>query len=171
MKPLTGGAVLLFALSITACGGASASPPVTSTASETPTPTPTATVSQFASIIAEREQAWRDYEDDVTDCALASMGTSALDQAKHTACTFTVGTVTITAQSAVKEIMRLPSPPAEIRDLVDRTIAVLEPLGDNPATATACEDKKSEACDAAVTKANADIRQVTSVLDAWKPYL
>lgn len=170
MKSLLGGALLLCLLSVSACGSsAPAAAPVT--ASATPTPTPTATVSQFASIIAEREQAWRDYEADITDCAFASMGTSGLDQAKHTACTFTVGTVTITAQSAVKEILRLPSPPSEIRDLVDRTISVLEPLGDNPAAATACEDKKSEACDAALTKANGDIRRVTSVLDAWKPYL
>lgn len=158
------------ALALTGCASSAPAAAPTNKASETPTPQPTATVSQFASIIAEHEKTWRDYEDNITDCALAGISTAAIDEAKRLTCAYTASTVALTAQNAVRDIMKLPSPPAEVRELVARTITALEPLGDNQAP-TACEDKTSEACDNAITKANGDIRYVTAVLDAWKPYL
>ncbi|CAH0287046.1 hypothetical protein SRABI83_04094 [Arthrobacter sp. Bi83] len=170
MKSLLGGALLLCLLSVTACGSSAPAAAPNTTPVETATPTPTATVSQFASVIAEHEKSWRDYEEKIVDCAFAGISSAAIDQVKRTTCTYTASTVTLEAQTALRDIMKLPSPPAEIKDLVNRTITVLEPLGDNQAS-TACSDQTSEACDGAITKANGDIRPVTSVLDAWKPYL
>jgi hypothetical protein len=46
---------------------------------------------------------------------------------------------------------------------------VLDPLADNDAVQV-CDDAESKACDAAITKANADVRSVTSGLAAWEPY-
>lgn len=127
-------------------------------------------VSQFAMTIAPRDQSWRKYEDNIASCALAAKGTKPIDQSKHAACTYDVQTVTRNARSAITEILRLPTPPAEIKELVDRTITALEPLADSAAV-EACADKASERCAAAVTKANADIRAVNAVLDEWKPYI
>ncbi|MBT2568090.1 hypothetical protein J7I84_16615 [Arthrobacter sp. ISL-85] len=172
MKTHIGGAALAACIILlTGCSGstqaASTSPSATPT--PTPTPTPTASVGQYASIIAENETAWRDYEDKIVDCALASIGTKPLDYAKRTACRFTVQTVTVTAKTAAREIRQLPKPPAEIDTLVTRTLSALDVIGKNDAT-TACKDTESDSCDAAETQVNGDIRLLTPVLDAWKPY-
>ncbi|MCY1238759.1 hypothetical protein D9M72_515160 [compost metagenome] len=82
----------------------------------------------------------------------------------------TVQTATITAKTAAKNLRTLPKAPAEITSLLDRTLRVLDPLADNDA-AKVCSDTESRACDATITKANGDVRFVTSVLDAWKPHL
>jgi hypothetical protein len=174
MKQFIGGALLLCLLPITACGStpaASSTPETTSaTATPTPTPTPTATTAQFASILAENEKNWRDYEEDITKCAFASIGTTPIDNANTIACSFTVQTVTVTAKTAARDIRKLPTAPAEVAPLVERTLVALDALAVSQASAT-CDDARSEGCDAAITKANGDIRPLVSVLDAWKPYL
>ncbi|WP_405475588.1 hypothetical protein [Paenarthrobacter ilicis] len=165
------GLILLVSVGLTGCSTTgSESAPVTSTAvTATPTPTPTATVAQFASIITEREEAWREYEDNIVACALASIGDTAIDFAKRTTCGYTVSTVVLTAKQAAAQIRKLPAPPAELHSLVARTLTNLDVLAKNPAR-TACEDKQSEACDSAITQANGEIRPLITVLDAWKPY-
>ncbi len=166
-------AVVAVALVLSACGSDAAATGATSTsttATLTPTPTPTATVSQYASIITEYEQDWREYEDDIVNCALASIGTKPIDKITRLTCSMTVQTVTITAKTAARNMRTLPKAPAEVSTLVERTLKVLDPLAVSDAV-DACGDAESEACDAAITKANGDIRPVTSVLDAWKPYL
>ncbi|MCT9871757.1 hypothetical protein [Paenarthrobacter aurescens] len=167
------GPILLVSVGLTGCSSAGSEPaPVTSTAvtaAPTPTPTPTTSVEQFASIITEREEAWREYEDNIVACALASIGDTAIDFAKRTTCGYTVSTVVLTAKQAAVQIRKLPTPPAELQSLVARTLTNLDVLAKNPAP-TACEDKESEACDAAITQANGEIRPLITVLDAWKPY-
>jgi hypothetical protein len=134
-------------------------------------PTPTATTAQFASILSESETDWREYEDNITKCAFASIGTTVTDNIDMMTCSLTVQTVTITAKTAAKDIRKLPAPPAEVAPLVKRTLVALDALADSKASTTTCADARSEACDAAITKANGDIRPLVSVLDAWKPYL
>ncbi|MFK0002541.1 hypothetical protein [Paenarthrobacter sp. NPDC090522] len=164
---------LLVGASLSGCGGASgaaqADSVTSATATPTPSPTPTATVAQFASIITEREADWRDYEDNIVDCALASIGKTAIDSVKRTTCGYSVSVVVLTAKQAAVQIRKLPAPPAEVQSLVTRTLTHLDVLAKNPAP-TACEDKQSEACDAAITQANGEIRPLITVLDAWKPY-
>lgn len=65
MKPLIGGAVLLFVLSVTACGGAPGSAPATTSASETPTPTPTPTVTVTETPTASAIATTGSYADDL----------------------------------------------------------------------------------------------------------
>ncbi|MBP1235236.1 DNA-binding ferritin-like protein [Arthrobacter sp. PvP102] len=108
---------------------------------------------------------WKDYEDKITDCAFASVGTKPIDQVTRLTCSMTVQTATITAKTAAKNLRALAKAPAEITSLLDRTLRVLDPLADNDA-AKVCSDAESKACDAAITKANGDVRFVTSVLDA-----
>ncbi|MCX8454606.1 hypothetical protein [Paenarthrobacter ureafaciens] len=171
-KLLLVGAVLI-SVGLTGCGGASEASQVEKTtaaaASPTSTSTPTATVAQFASIITEREADWREYEDNIVDCALASIGKTAIDSIKRTTCGYSVTVVVLTAKQAAAQIRKLPTPPAEVQSLVKRTLTNLDALAKNPAP-TACEDKQSEACDAAITQANGEIRPLITVLDAWKPY-
>lgn len=162
-----------MSLGLTGCSSTGSEPaPVTSTTATvtpTPSPTPTATVAQFASIITEREADWRDYEDNIVDCALASIGKTAIDSVKRTTCGYSVSVVVLTAKQAAAQIRKLPTPPAEVQSLVARTLTNLDVLAKNPAP-TACEDKQSEACDAAITQANGEIRPLITVLDGWKPY-
>lgn len=172
MKTHIGGAALAACIILlTGCSGstqaASTSPSTSPT--PTPTPTPTASVAQYASIITENEQALRDYEKNIVDCAFASIGTKPIDYAKRTACRFSAQTVTLTSKTAAREIRKLPKPPAEIDTLVTRTLSSLDLIGKNDASA-ACKDTESASCDAAETQANGDIRLLTPVLDAWKPY-
>lgn len=168
MKMHIGGATLAACLILLA-GCAGPAPKAATSPSPTPTPTPTASVAQFASIISEYEQDWRDYEENIGGCAFASVGTAPIDFAKRTACRYTAQTVTVTAKTAAREIRTLPKPPLEVEALVSRTLASLDRLGKNDASA-ACEDTESESCDAAETQANGDIRPLISVLDAWQPY-
>ena len=166
-------AVVASTLLLSACGSGVAATGTASTSTTptpTPTPTPTATVSQYASIIAEYEQDWREYENAIVDCAFASIGTTAMDKITRLTCSMTVQTVTITAKTAARNMRELPKPPAEVSSLVERTLRALDPLAVNDAVEV-CDDAESEACDAAITKANGNIRPVVSVLDAWKPYL
>lgn len=93
-----------------------------------------------------------------------------MDKVTRLTCSMTVQTATITAKTAARSMRALPKAPAEITSLVTRTLKVLDPLADNDAVQV-CDDAESEACDAAITKANGDVRSVTSVLAAWKPYL
>lgn len=58
-------------LALSACGSESMESPSTPTPTPVPTVEATATPAQFASIIAEHERNWRDYEDNMTDCAMA----------------------------------------------------------------------------------------------------
>lgn len=166
--------LMMGMLALSACGTGSAaagtSPSSTPSSTPTPTPTPTSTVSQFASIVAEYEQGWRGYEEKITDCAFASIGTTPMDGVTRLTCSMTVQTATITASTAAKRMRTLPEAPAEVTTLVERTLKALDPLADNNAV-DVCDKPESEACDAAITKANGDVRFVTSVLDAWKPYL
>lgn len=168
MKLHIGGATLAACLILLSGCGTPAQQSAVSP-SPTPTPTPTASVAQFASIITEHEQDWRDYEENIGACAFASIGTTATDFAKRTACRYTVQTVTLTAKTAARDIRKLPEPPSEIDALVTRTLASLDTIGKNDATA-ACKDTESVSCDAAETQANGDIRPLVSILDAWKPY-
>lgn len=161
------GAILM----LTACGGTAQSTPATATPSPTPTPTPTAKPAQFASILSENEKNWRDYEDNISECAFARVvGKSAMDAVKVTTCGMTVVIVTLNAKSAIKAINALPTPDAEVKTLVDRTLTALEPLS-KIESVNACSDQKSETCSAAETEANGAIRGVTVVLDAWAPYM
>ncbi|MEO5313190.1 hypothetical protein PV772_03560 [Pseudarthrobacter sp. CC12] len=168
--PIAAG-LIVAALSLSACGGttpaADASP--TATVSPTPSPTPTATVAQFASILTEQEKNWRDYNDNITTCAFASISTKPLDQMQALTCKFSAMTVTLTAKTAAKNIRALPTPPAEISSLRTRTLSALDDLAAIDAT-TACKDTESQACDDAETLANGAIRPLISVLDAWRPY-
>lgn len=159
----------LLATTLAACGQANVTGGPNSSPTPTPSPTATATTAQFASIITEREADWRDYEDNIVDCALASIGKAPIDSVKRTTCGFTVQTVTLTAKQAAVEMRKLPSPPSEVQALVTRTLSALDVLAKNPSV-TACKDTKSDACDAAITQANGEIRPLISVLDAWKPY-
>lgn len=166
MKAHFGGATLAACLVLlSGC----ATPAAQTATSPTPTPTPTATVAQFASIITEQEQQWRDYEENVGACAFASVGTSAMDFAKRTTCRYTTQTVTLTAKTAARQIRSLAAPPTEISTLVSRTLGSLDTIAKNDASA-ACKETESESCDAAETQANGDIRTLIPVLDAWKPY-
>ncbi|MEV7606137.1 hypothetical protein AB0N65_11920 [Paenarthrobacter sp. NPDC089322] len=159
----------MLALLVSSCGTGHATAGSGSAGSSTPSTTPTATTAQYASIITEREEAWRDYEENILDCALASVGKSAVDSIKRTTCGYTVMTVTLTARQAVTELRLLPDPPAEVATLVERTVKALDVLAKNPA-ATVCEVKDSKACDEAITRANGEIRPLIPILDAWKPY-
>ncbi|MFK0040779.1 hypothetical protein ACIQTW_13170 [Paenarthrobacter sp. NPDC090517] len=159
----------LLVTSLAACGSANTTAESSPSPTPTPTPTATATTAQFASVITEREQGWRDYEEDIVDCALASIGKSTIDDIKRTSCAYTVMTVTLTARQAVTELRLLPDPPDEVATLVERTVKALDVLAKNPAP-TVCEVKESEVCDAAITRANGEIRPLIPILDAWKPY-
>lgn len=173
MKALLGGAALAASiLVLTGCAGSSSTAGPSSqpaSVTPTPTPTPTASIAQFASILTEREKGWRDYEANIMDCAFASIGTAPIDSMKRTTCGYTVQTITLTAKQAAVEIRRLPAPPKEIESLVARTLRSLDTIAKND-TPTACKDTQSATCDAAITQANGDIRFLTPVLDAWKPY-
>ncbi|MGF6834551.1 hypothetical protein QF015_002734 [Paenarthrobacter sp. TE4293] len=162
---------VLASVALAGCGGpgGAAQADQAPSATATPTPTPAASVAQFASIITEREEARREYEDNIVECALASIGDTAIDFAKRTTCGYTVSTVALTAKQAAAQMRKMPTPPAEVQSLVARTLTNLDVLAKNPAP-TACEDKQSEACDAAITQANGEIRPLITVLDAWRPY-
>ncbi|MDQ0769555.1 hypothetical protein QF031_002304 [Pseudarthrobacter defluvii] len=166
MKMHIGGATLAACPILSGCAEPQA---VSSTPTATPTPTPTATVAQFASIITENEQEWREYEENIGECAFASIGTTATDFAKRTTCRFTAQTVTLTAKTAARQIRALPKPPSEISTLVNRTLGTLDTIALNDASA-ACKETESASCDAAETRANGDIRPLIPILDAWKPY-
>ena len=158
-------------LALSACGTESTD----SAAASTPTPTPTvevtATPAQFASIIAEHETAWRDYSDNITDCAFARIvGDTALDEMKVMSCGLTTSTVTLKAKTALKSIADLPSPDPEVAALVDRTVQALTPLSEIEASEV-CMDQASEACGDMATLTNGAIRPVIPVLDAWSPYV
>ncbi|MDQ0755778.1 hypothetical protein [Arthrobacter sp. B3I4] len=173
LRPLTA-ALVLAVFSLTGCTGASpvaGTSPTTSsaTASATPSPTPTATIAQFASILTEEEKTWRDYNDNITKCAFASIGKAPIDKVQSTTCKYTVQTVTVTAKTAARKFRALPTPPAEISNLRTRTLSALDSLAAVEAT-TACKDTQSSACDDAETLANGAIRPLISVLDAWRPY-
>ncbi|WP_426986566.1 hypothetical protein [Pseudarthrobacter sp. Y6] len=168
MKSNIGGATLVACMIfLSGCGAPAQSAAESPT--PTPTPTPTASVTQFASIITENEQAWRDYEENIGTCAFASIGTTAADFAKRLTCRYTAQTVTLTAKTAARELRKLPTPPPEIDTLVSRTLRTLDVIGKNDASA-ACKETESETCDAAETQANGDIRPLIPILDAWKPY-
>lgn len=169
MKAHIGGAALAACLII--LSGCAAPQAASSSSSPTPTPTPTPTVSiaQYASIVTEYENDWRDYEENIGTCAFASIGKTPTDFAKRITCRYTAQTVTVTAKTAAREIRALPKPPTEVDALVTRTLTSLDRIGKNDAT-TACKDTQSDSCDAAETQANGDIRPLISVLDAWKPY-
>lgn len=172
LYPLAAGLVFV-ALSLTACGGsapAAAPSPSTSLASPTPSPTPTATTAQFASILAEGETNWREYNDNIGKCAFASISMQPIDQAQTIACRFNAQTVTITAKTAARNFRALPTPPAEISALHSRTLKALDSLAAVDASA-ACKDTSSQTCDDAETLANGAIRPLVSVLDAWRPYM
>jgi len=169
MKMHIGGATMAACLILlTGCASTQAATSAPSP-TPTPTPTPTATVAQYASIITENEQEWRDYEENIGACAFASIGTTATDFAKRTTCRFTAQTVTLTAKTAARELRKLPAPPAEVSTLVKRTLTSLDTIAKNDAS-TACKDTENAACDAAETQANGDIRPLIPILDAWKPY-
>lgn len=167
--PIAAG-LIVAALSLSACGGTTAASEATPTAaSPTPSPTPTATVAQFASILTEQEKNWRDYNDNITTCAFASISTKPLDQMQTLTCKFSAMTVTLTAKTAAKNLRALPTAPAEISSLTSRTLSALDSLAAIDAT-TACKDTNSQACDDAETLTNGAIRPLISVLDAWRPY-
>lgn len=165
-------AALGILISLSGCGSASTVADKPSVAaSESPTPTrPSATAAQFASVIAEDEKGWRDYNDNIGDCAWSRViGKTTIDRLKVTTCSLNLQTVTLTAQTTIRNLNALGNPPAEISPLVTRTILALTPLGAIDAT-TACEDMISQSCSDAETEANGAIRPVVSVLDAWRPY-
>ncbi|WP_413247826.1 hypothetical protein [Sinomonas flava] len=164
-------AVSAAAICLSGCAApATQSSSATSTHGATPTPTPTASARQFASILAEYEKDWRDYEDNIFDCALAGVQKDTISSVKRLTCSMTVQIVTLNANTALRDIMKLPTPEPEVKSLVDRTIAALAPLSQIDAV-TACKDQASAACDAAEIEANGAIRGLVSILDAWKPYL
>lgn len=153
---------------LSACGSES-----TEQQASAPTPTvePTATPAQFASIIAEHEGFWRDYADNITDCALARIiGEGQLDGIKVMTCGMNSSTVTMKAGSALKAIADLPAPDPEVAPLVDRTVNALTPLSRIDAF-DACEESTSAECGEMETLVNGAIRPVIPVLDAWSPYL
>lgn len=168
MKANIGGAALAACLILLA-GCAAPAAQTASSPTPTPTPTPTASIAQYASVITEHEQEWRDYEENIGACAFASIGTTPTDFAKRMTCRLTAQTVTLTAKIAARDIRKLPKPPAEIGTLVNRTLGSLDTIALNDASA-ACKDTESESCDAAETQANGDIRPLIPILDAWKPY-
>lgn len=162
----------ISALMLTGCG---ATPDAAAKASATPTPTPTAaattTPEQYASIIAEHEEGWREYEDNIVDCALASVvGKGVLDEIKALTCRTTASTATMTANHAIREFRALDAPSSDVAELVNRTLVVLEDLGSTGADKACTDDRESQACDDAATLTNGAIRPVVSVIDAWKPY-
>lgn len=130
--------IVMSPLAATGCAGpggaAEAGAPSSATSTPTPTPTPTASAEQFASIITEREEAWREYEDNIVACALASIGDTAIDFAKRTTCGYSVNTVALTAKQAAVQVRRLPTPPAELQSLVARTLTSLDVLGQESCT-------------------------------------
>lgn len=163
----------MAALLLTGCGGIVEAAPSPTSASPTPspTPTPTTTAAQFASVIAEYETNWRDYSDEISNCAFARVvGKSAVDEIKVTTCGTTVVTVTLNAKTAARELRALGKPPAEVSALASRTLVALDALGSTGADKGCSDDKKSQACDEGETLANGAIRPVITVLDAWKPY-
>jgi len=170
--PIAAG-ILLAALSLSACGGsapAAAPSPSATSSSPTPSPAPTATTAQFASILAEGEKSWREYNDNIGTCAFASISQAPVDQMQSFTCKLTAQTVTITAKTAAKDMRALPTPPTEIATLHARTLKALDHLASIDAY-TACKDDKSQACDDAESLTNGAIRPLVSVLDAWRPYM
>lgn len=162
----------IAALLIAGCGAPSDQVAATS-ATPTPTPTvaPTATPQEYASVIAEHEAGWREYEENIVDCALASVvGEGVLDEIKAMTCRTTSSTVTMTANKAIKDFRALDTPPSGMAELVVRTLIALEALGATGADKACSVDRESQACDDAATLTNGAIRPVVSVLDAWKPY-
>lgn len=157
------------ALLLTGCGSPSQAPAATSAA---PLAIPaTATPQQLASIITENEASWREYEDNIVDCALADvMGEGALDEVKVMTCRTAASTVTLMANNAARSMRALSAPPADMKDLVARTLVALDTLGASGADESCGSDRESDACDNDSTIANGAIRPVISVLDAWKPY-
>ncbi|XAS66542.1 hypothetical protein V3C33_13730 [Micrococcaceae bacterium Sec5.7] len=134
----------------------------------------TASAKQFASILAENESSWRAYSKDIASCAYDEIvATDTAAKIHAMTCTITAATVTMQAKNATRDILKLPKPAPEVKDLVDRTIAALGPLSKTGAD-TACMGSgaaTSSKCDDAETAANGAIRGVISVLDAWRPYM
>lgn len=167
----------LAAVVLTGCGGGAVAES-TSTPTATPTPTQTveqtATAKQFASILAENETTWRAYAKDIVSCAYDKIvATNTAAKIHVLTCTMTAATVTMQAKTAQTNILKLPKPAPEVKDLVDRTIAALGPLSKTGAD-KAClgsDAATSSACDDAETLTNGAIRDVISVLDAWRPYM
>lgn len=173
MKLFISAMAIAGALALTGC---SAAAPVGNAATSAPpaavTSAPTvasASASQYASIISEHEQDWRDYSDGAQECVSASYDESALGQAKQTACGYRVRTIAITAKTASKDLTALDSPPAEVASLVSRTVGVLD-LIDEADADVACETGTTEECGVATMSTNIYARELTSILDAWKPY-
>ncbi|MEV8182797.1 hypothetical protein [Specibacter sp. NPDC078692] len=162
-------AVVASLLLLVGCRASNAPAPV-----QEPTPTPvaaTASPEQLASVITEHETSWREYEEDIVDCALASIvGKSVMDEIMALTCKTTSSTVAMTANAAARDLRKLDAPPAEMSDLVARTLLALDNLGATGADTECIEDRESEACENAATLANGAIRPLVSVLDAWKPY-
>ncbi|WP_343319262.1 hypothetical protein AAFM46_02180 [Arthrobacter sp. TMP15] len=169
--------VLALTASLALAGCSSAAPdamaaattPDASTAAAVEVPAgPTA--SQFASIISEQEADWREYDAKVPECVSASYDDSAIGNALQIACGYTVSTIGLTSKTAARNLTELGEPPAELAALVARTVGVLELIRDEKA-GEVCETGSDEECALATMSTNTFASELTSVLDAWKPYL
>lgn len=190
MKAYLAGAVALLAL--TACSGEpspaqQASDPAQSTSSATqapaptpsPTPTPTesfATPQQFASIIAMNEKDWREVIDGGFDCrldwALEDTSEDPTVGIRALTCHMREATITMTANSALKDLSAL-TPDPSVESLVQQTRGALQAVVDADVYGQCETGEKAGTveCDSAHLSALNAYSMLEKALDGWAPYL
>lgn len=172
MNKITAPLALSVLLLLTACG--SNANTTASTASPTVAPTtasaPSAATAQFASIISEQAEDWREYNDGTKDCIAAGYGETVADKATVVACGYAIKTFAITSSTASRNIQALGAPPAEISDLVARTEKVLGLVKDVGVDTACAGDPLSEKCGLATISINNYASELVNILDAWKLY-
>lgn len=181
------------ALALTGCGAQAADEttpvdqsPAPSSASPEPSPTPTppaekepeptyATEAQVASVIGKYIDEWQKVIDEAGDCrfvmVLAEEGSP--EALERLSCYMREATMSMTAQTAARDIRALEVPPS-MGGLVQDTLEALDKVAAADVDAHCMgsrEAEESDACTQAIGSAYAAYTSLDRILGGWSPYL
>lgn len=164
------------AMTLTACDNNDEPEHPQASLAPAPSPADAATISQYASLLASHDREWREQlETTEEDCRSIDLHPS----------TCKLGYMTLGLQAELIEILLggardnpdspgyLGDPPAEVADLVERTLAAARAASDAVEAwlEAECADILDRACTVEARAMRWAVNDVTRSLDAWRPYM